>query len=211
MLIKTHNIGKVVYSSTGLAGGILGGLGVVAAPFTGGASLALIGVGTALGVSSTAADLTHNVVKSSKISTQCENAQKKLRSHDQVCKYMNEKLEMFQVGMETLIENPFFNRTNRNALELLSKSNKLIKKAGQGIKVMKGLRGGAGIVAKGVSRRVFVVGIVTETVSLIKSISNLNKDKLCEEANLLNDTIIQLNDEYDQLDDFFKQNHNTYA
>lgn len=205
MLIKTHNIGKVVYSSTGLAGGILGGLGVVAAPFTGGASLALIGVGTALGVTSTAVDVTHNVVKSSKISTQCENAQKKLRSHDQVCKYMNEKLEMFQVGMEILIENPFFNRTNRNALELLSKSNKLIKKAGQGIKVMKG------IVATGMSPRVFVNGIVTETVSLIKSISNLNKDKLCEEANLLNDTIIQLNDEYDQLDDFFKQNHNTYA
>nr|XP_022304339.1 uncharacterized protein LOC111111574 [Crassostrea virginica] len=194
VLIKTHNCGKVVYSSYGLAGEILGGLGAVAAPFTGGASLALVTVGTALGVTSSVADLTHNAIKSSKISTQCENAQKKLSSHEQVCNNMNKMLKKFQVAIETSIENPLFNRTNGNTLEFISKLNELLREKRK--KAMKGTPG---------------ADILTETMSLISSISNLNKNKLCEEANFLNDTIIQLNNEYNQLDDFFKQNHNTYS
>ena len=59
---RIHTIGSITYSSVGLVGGGLAIAGIVTAPFTFDASLALTGAGVAKGVTFRFAGVTHGVV-----------------------------------------------------------------------------------------------------------------------------------------------------
>ena len=85
---RIHTIGSITYSSVGLVGGGLAIAGIVTAPFTFGASLALTVAGVATGVTSGVAGVTHGVVKLGIVRKQCQIAERSLKKHNETCEEM---------------------------------------------------------------------------------------------------------------------------
>lgn len=85
---RIHSIGSITYSSVGLVGGALSVAGVIAAPFTFGASLALTVAGAATGVTSGVASVTHGAVRIGIVKQQIEDAKASLKQHNATCDEM---------------------------------------------------------------------------------------------------------------------------
>lgn len=83
---RIQKIGSITYSSVGVVGGGMAIVGIVAAPFTAGASLALTAAGVAAGVSSGVAGVTHHVVKVKKVKSKLADAKKVWKSMTKVVK-----------------------------------------------------------------------------------------------------------------------------
>lgn len=83
---RIQKIGSITYSSVGVVGGGMAIVGIVAAPFTAGASLALTAGGVAAGVSSGVAGVTHHVVKVKKVKSKLADAKKVWKSMTKVVK-----------------------------------------------------------------------------------------------------------------------------
>lgn len=83
---RIQKIGSITYSSVGVVGGGMAIVGIVAAPFTAGASLALTAAGVAAGVSSGVAGVTPHVVKVKKVKSKLADAKKVWKSMTKVVK-----------------------------------------------------------------------------------------------------------------------------
>lgn len=79
---RIQKIGSITYSSVGG----MAIVGIVAAPFTAGASLAFTAAGVAAGVSSGVAGVTHHVVKVKKVKSKLADAKKVWKSMTKVVK-----------------------------------------------------------------------------------------------------------------------------
>lgn len=102
---RIHSIGSITYSSVGLVGGGLTIAGIIAAPFTFGASLGLTIAGVATGVTSGVAGLTHGLVKIGIVKSQCTNAKTSLENHDAACRKMKALIILLKEDIETIEAN----------------------------------------------------------------------------------------------------------
>ena len=99
---RIHTIGCITYSSVGLVGGGLAIAGIVTAPVTFGASLALTVAGVATGVTSGVAGVTHGVVKFGIVKKHCNIAQESLKKHNKACKKMKELVLLLKNDIDTI-------------------------------------------------------------------------------------------------------------
>jgi hypothetical protein len=99
---EIHSIGSITYSSVGIVGGGLALAGIIAAPFTLGASLGLTVAGVATGVTSGAAGLTHALVKLGIISSKCSDAKTNLENHGKTSDEMRRLLEELKKDVDKI-------------------------------------------------------------------------------------------------------------
>ena len=85
---RIHSIGSITYSSVRIVGGVLSVAGVIAAPFTFGASLALTVAGAVTGVTSGVASVTHGAVRIRKVKQKIKDAKASLEKHNATCDEM---------------------------------------------------------------------------------------------------------------------------
>lgn len=97
---RIHSIGSITYSSVGLVGGALSVAGVIAAPFTFGASLALTVAGAATGVTSGVASVTHGAVRIRKVKQKIEVAKASLEKHNTTCEEMKRMITLLKTEIK---------------------------------------------------------------------------------------------------------------
>lgn len=98
---RRHAIGNAAYKSVGSVGFGLLIAGIIAAPITLGASLALSGASAAASVSSVAASIIHRAVKAKKIKEKISNAQSSLENHEKICFQMYKLFCMLKEDMRS--------------------------------------------------------------------------------------------------------------
>ena len=99
---RIHDIGSFTYSGVGLVGGAVAVAGIVAAPFTFGASLALTVAGVAKGVTSDVAGVVHEAVKLEIFRKNCNIAKESLIKHDKACKQMKDLVLLLKEDIDTI-------------------------------------------------------------------------------------------------------------
>lgn len=99
---RIHSIGSVTYSSVGIVGGGLTVAGLLLAPFTFGASIALTVAGVATGVTSGVAGVTHGAVKIRLIKQQITLARESLEKHQMTCNDLKESLMTLKQHLKTI-------------------------------------------------------------------------------------------------------------
>lgn len=99
---RIHSIGSVTYSSVGIVGGGLTIAGLLLAPFTFGASIALTVAGVAKGVTSGVAGVTHGAVKIRLIKRQFDLAKESLENHQTTCKDLKKSLMTLKQQLNTI-------------------------------------------------------------------------------------------------------------
>lgn len=112
---KRENIGKIVYSTTGVAGGGLAIAGLILAPFTFGASLGLTVAGAAVGAASGGASISHGIARHVIVKNKYKEAERLLQVY-------KSEIEEFVVYIDNLL------RVNAEILPVISSS--LPKSAG---------------------------------------------------------------------------------
>uniref|UniRef100_A0A3B4AD43 Uncharacterized protein n=1 Tax=Periophthalmus magnuspinnatus TaxID=409849 RepID=A0A3B4AD43_9GOBI len=118
---KGANVSGVVHSSVATAGGVMSILGILAAPFTAGASLGLLAVGTGLGVASTVTSVVTDATELGVNETELQKAQKHFSE------FMDEA-QKIQSSLEKIIEQHF----EALSADLMKENSKIAIKAAMG-------------------------------------------------------------------------------
>nr|XP_022335914.1 uncharacterized protein LOC111132404 [Crassostrea virginica] len=243
---RIHTIGSITYSSVGLVGGGLAIAGIVTAPFTFGASLALTVAGVASGVTSGIAGVTHGVVKLGIVKKHVNIAQESLKKHEEACKKMKDLVSLLKEDIDTItadiadgygLDSSHIKEGTKQSVRLVSVGNGIanLVQSSQALavyritgnvdEVAKVMRLATALddivpsalkdVSKGVSKLstealsvLAAVGIIIDLGSLISNavdLADIEKGKLCSEAEKFMEVIEQMEREYTVLKDCINQ------
>lgn len=219
--------GSIAYSGVGIMGGALIIGGLLAAPVTGGASLAVTSGGFAAEMVSGAAEYLHDKFKTKRVNRTITCAKESLQKHEKTCLAMHKYLQPLELEIESLKEKvdkleQSQSNSKENLQDVLSFLKQLLNEIQEykmktldlehflssigfdfaKAKFLMSLR----VLKEGVTSPPAVLGtlagvaMVGDVYSLTMNINDLaDERRLCKEARLLNDIIEQIEGECEQL------------
>lgn len=175
---KIRSIRNIAHSSVGF-GGFLAIGGIITAPFTFGASLGLTVAGIATSVTSGISGVNHMTLKLAIIKNQLNNAKEILQKHEESCRKMKKLLEAIDKHRAAFV-----------AFKCMNVKNMDIKLSVEGLSSLTALC------------------IIIDMHSLIDNsgsggVLKISFPRLCEQRDQLKSVIFNMQNEYDDLSDFF--------
>lgn len=175
---KIRSIRNIAHSSVGF-GGFLAIGGIITAPFTFGVSLGLTVAGIATSVTSGISGVNHMTLKLAIIKNQLNNAKEILQKHEESCRKMKKLLEAIDKHRAAFV-----------AFKCMNVKNMDIKLSVEGLSSLTALC------------------IIIDMHSLIDNsgsggVLKISFPRLCEQRDQLKSVIFNMQNEYDDLSDFF--------
>lgn len=216
-----QDIGSYMYTGVGILGGALTLVGIVAAPFTAGASLAVTAAGVACGASSGIATVLHEEIKDSEVQEKRSNFIKTVKEHERICLMLNQHLISLIKDLKRQDEINAFEHTNpsKEFKSLLSQFEAIIDKS-ESIQKFKTKEGDIYILvtlerllktvlfnslkAKDSFAAVTFVVDLNLIISDALKTADCNKEGLCNEAWIIERVKKRYQREYDELSQFFQ-------
>lgn len=216
-----QDVGSYAYTGVGILGGALIVGGIIAAPFTAGASLSVTAAGMACGVSAGIATGLHEEIKDSIVQGKRSNFLKTIKEHERTCLNLNKQLISLIEDLKRQDEINAFEHTNPSEEfeSLLSQFEAIIDKS-ESVQKFKTKEGDIYILVT-LERLLKTVSFnslkendsfaaVTFVVDLNVIISDAlrtadcNKEGLCNEAWIIESVKKRYQREYDELSQFFQ-------
>lgn len=216
-----QDVGSYAYTGVGILGGALTLGGIIAAPFTAGASLAVTAAGVACGVSAGIATGLHDEIKDSIVKGKRSNFIKTIKEHERICLKLNQHLISLIEDLKRQDEINAFEHTNPSEefKSLLSQFEAIIDKS-ESIQKFKTNEGDIYILvtlerllkkvsfnslkAKDSFAAVTFVVDLNVIISDALRTADCNKEGLCNEAWIIESVKKRYQREYDELSQFFQ-------
>lgn len=216
-----QDVGSYAYTGVAILGGVLSLGGIIAAPFTAGASLAVTAAGVACGVSAGIATGLHDEIKDSIVKGKRSNFIKTIKEHERTCLKLNQHLISLIEDLKRQDEINAFEHTNPSEgfKSLLSQLEAIIDKS-ESIQKFKTKEGHIYILvtlerllkkvsfnslkAKDSFAAVTFVVDLNVIISDALRTADCNKEGLCNEAWIIESVRKRYQREYDELSQFFQ-------
>lgn len=217
-----QNIGSYAYTGVGILGGALFLGGLVAAPFTAGASLSVSAAGWACGLSYGLATGLHDEIKHRIVKGKTSNFIKTLKEHERSCLKMNQHLISLIEDLKRQDEiNTFEHRNPGEEFKILLSQFEAIIEKSETIQQFKTKEGNIYILVtlerllkkvsfnslKAEEESFAAVTFIVDLNSIISDAfktPDCNKEGLCNEAWIIETVIKRYKREYDELSQCFK-------